>query len=155
MRIAVLVSAAVLISGCGSDDGAEGSQAAYEAEQGPRIIAAADLPADLRSAAGKPGNLPCRLPRIPGEFQSHKVDRYSHAFLSPRPYGEVAGFYRLAAELAGHDATVETMPGVINVAIRVDSGTTCVLTASDGGTHRNPEGEATPVTSAVVAEKHD
>lgn len=148
------------LSACGSDgDNIIGSPAddiaqdEYETQAGPKVSAAEDLPDDLRAAAAGPGDLPCDLPRIPGELQSHKVDRYSHAFLSARPFGEVAGFYKLAADKAGHATTIATMPGTIEVKVAMAAGESCSVQAQDGGVHRTPEGEDKPATGVIVTQK--
>ena len=96
--------------------------------------------------------MPCGLPRIPGELQSHKVDQYSHAFLSTRPFGEIAGFYKLAAEKAGHVASVATMTGTIEVKVAIPAGESCSVQAQDGGIHRTPEGEDRPATGVVITQ---
>ena len=160
MNIAVMPALLFLIA-CGGNteremDSArdELSKAEYEAEAGPKIVPAADLPADLQTAAASGGDLPCGLPRIPGELQSHKVDRYSHAFLSARPFGEVAGFYKLAADKAGHSATVAAMPGTIEVNVAIPDGATCSVQAQDGGVHRTPEGEDKPATGVIISQEH-
>jgi hypothetical protein len=147
------------LSACGSGgDNTVGSpstdvsQDEYEAQAEPKISAAADLPDDLQAAALAPGDMPCGLPRIPGELQSHKVDQYSHAFLSTRPFGEIAGFYKLAAEKAGHVASVATMTGTIEVKVAIPAGESCSVQAQDGGIHRTPEGEDRPATGVVITQ---
>lgn len=87
-------------------------------------------------------------------MQSHKVDQYSHAFVSARPFGEVAGFYKLAADRAGHTVTVAAMPGTIEVKVAIVGGAMGSVQARDGGVHRTPEGEEKPATGVVISQEH-